>query len=64
MCLTIPKRIISVKDAVARVKNGTVNVSLVPRAKAGDWVLVNADLAVRKISAIEAKKILILLNHV
>lgn len=64
MCLTIPKKIISVNNTKAQVKNGTVNVSLIPRAKAGDWVLVNANLAVRKVTAVEAKKILTLLDHV
>ncbi|MFA5107628.1 MAG: HypC/HybG/HupF family hydrogenase formation chaperone [Patescibacteria group bacterium] len=64
MCLTIPKKILSVDGVTARVKSGTINVSLIPRVKAGDWVLVNADLAVRKVPAAEAKKILTLLSHV
>ncbi len=64
MCLTIPKKILSINGTTARVKSGAINISLIPRAKAGDWVLVNADLAIRKVPAAEAKKILTLLSHV
>ena len=58
MCLTVPKKIISVKAKVALVDTGKINISLVPKTKPGDWVLVNADLAIKKISPAEATKIL------
>ncbi|MDD5341923.1 MAG: HypC/HybG/HupF family hydrogenase formation chaperone [Patescibacteria group bacterium] len=63
MCLTVPKKIISVADNKAKVGTGTIDISLVPKAKPGDWVLVNADLAIKKISSAEANKILKLFKN-
>ncbi|MBU0707107.1 HypC/HybG/HupF family hydrogenase formation chaperone [Patescibacteria group bacterium] len=62
MCLTIPKKIISIKNKKAKVDTGTVDVSIIKNLKAGDWVLVNANLAVQKVSQSEAKKILKLIQ--
>lgn len=63
MCQTIPQKIKSVKGAKGKLQDGReINLALVKKSKAGDWVLVNADLALNKISASEAKEILKLLN--
>ncbi len=63
MCLTSPAKIISLKNRFASVYIGSlrrrVNISPIPgKIKKGDWVLVQADLAIKKISAKEAKEIL------
>ncbi len=63
MCLTVPKKIISVKNKIARVDQGKVDVSIINQPKAGDWVLVNANLAIQKISDNEAKEILKLIKQ-
>jgi len=58
MCLTIPAQIKSVSGNHAVLANGNqVNVALIKNAKEGDWVLVNADLAISKITAKEAQEI-------
>ena len=63
MCLTTPLKIKTVKKKIATFENGrSVDVSLINRAKAGDWVLVNANLAIQKIPASEAGEIRRLLN--
>lgn len=35
----------------------TIDISLVPDAKIGDWLLVHGDLAIQKIKANQAKEI-------
>lgn len=63
MCLTIPKKIISVKSTKAEIEGGQVDVSIIKNPKVGDWVLVNANLAIQKITETEAKEINKLLNN-
>jgi len=49
-----------IKGQGLRVKvtgNKTVDISLVPDAKVGDWILAHGDLAVNKISDEEAENI-------
>lgn len=62
MCLATPVKIISKiknKKSKMMVENSReVDISLVPDAKVGDWLLCHADLAVQKIGAREAKEIL------
>lgn len=58
MCLTTPVQIKKVKGSGAEVSDGRkVNIDLVKDVKKGDWVLANANLAVSKITAKEAKEI-------
>lgn len=62
MCLATPVKIESrIKNKELRVKvtdNKTVDISLIPDAKVGDWILCHGPLAINKISATEAKNIL------
>lgn len=59
MCLTHPVKIVEIKNGLAKIsgKDLEIKTALVPDAKAGDWVLVNANLAIKKISPEEAKEI-------
>lgn len=63
MCLTIPKEILSIKGEKAETKDGTIDVSIIKNLKPGDWVLVNANLAIHKIPETEAKEINKLLKN-
>jgi len=64
MCLTIPVKIKKVKGTEAELADGRkINIALIKNSKAGDWVLANANLAVSKISAKEAKEINKLLSN-
>lgn len=61
MCLTKPNKIISLKGDIALVeslgKKREVSLALVPGVSVGDWILVQANLAIAKVSAREAKAI-------
>ncbi len=66
MCLTIPAKVekaedlqlsVRMREKVIRVKNAVAG-----GCERGDWVLVNADLAVGKISEDEAREILDILK--
>ena len=58
MCLTKPQKLKKVNGRVAEVVDGRmINIALIKKPKAGDWVLANADLALTKITAKEAKEI-------
>ncbi|MFA6321895.1 MAG: HypC/HybG/HupF family hydrogenase formation chaperone [Candidatus Buchananbacteria bacterium] len=58
MCLTKPQKIKKVNGQVAELADGRmINVALIKKVKAGDWVLANANLALTKISDQEAKEI-------
>lgn len=65
MCLTYPVQIISVENGLAKIngKDLEIKTALVPDAQAGDWILINADLALKKISREEAEEINKLLNY-
>ena len=73
MCLTIPAKVISVKEApidapvleiVVEDSRGRRDVRAIslPDLKVGDWVLYTLDLAVRKVSKEEAQEIIDLLE--
>jgi len=59
MCLSIPARILEIKDNIAKVSIGgscvNANLSLLEEAKVGDYVLVHTGFALQKISEEEAK---------
>lgn len=59
MCLTYPVKIIAVHNGLAKIsgKDLEIKTALVPDAAPGDWVLVNANLALKKISEKEAEDI-------
>ena len=68
MCLAIPARVMSVKGEKAQVDFGEgvlrdVNVTLVD-AKVGEYVLVHAGYAIRKMDEKEAKETLALWNEI
>ena len=63
MCMTIPLEILSRKNKMAKVRNHLgqvydVDISLVSNIKKGNWILANANMALKKIRANEAKKII------
>ena len=66
MCLTIPGKIIDIKDGIASIQNGRdidkVDLGLVFGAKKGDWILYATDRAVKIIDEKEAREIIDLLE--
>lgn len=60
MCLATPVKIKSkISKSKFQIEDGrVVDTSMVPDAKAGDWLLCHADLAVNKVDEKEAKEIL------
>jgi len=58
MCLTTPVKIKKIKGTEAELADGRrISVVLIEKPKKGDWLLANANLAVSKITAKEAKEI-------
>lgn len=58
MCLTTPVKVKKVNGLKAELADGRkVSIAFAGKLKKGDWVLANADLAVSKITAKEAKEI-------
>jgi len=61
MCLALPVKINKIVSKCQSVKvsgGKTVDISLTPDAKVGDWLLCHADLAVQKIDKKSAQEIL------
>jgi len=60
MCVAIPVKIKSkISKSKFQIEDGKkIDISLIPDAKVGDWILCHADLAVSKIPASDAKQIL------
>ena len=62
MCLATPVKVKSeVKNQKSKMiveGDKEVDISLVPDAKVGDWLLCHADLAVQKLDEKDAKEIL------
>jgi hydrogenase expression/formation protein HypC len=67
MCLATPVKIKSKcknqKSKIVVEGGKEVDISLVPDAKIGDWLLCHADLAVQKISESQALEVLELSNQ-
>ncbi|MFH1891719.1 MAG: HypC/HybG/HupF family hydrogenase formation chaperone [Candidatus Zixiibacteriota bacterium] len=70
MCLAVPGQIVSVKDEGRFSRSGkvsfdgvmvSVNLSCVPKADIGDYVLVHAGVAIGRINQDEARRTLALL---
>lgn len=66
--MTIPHKIISVKGQQATVacgkKTHTLDIRLVPRVKAGDYVMNENNFAVYKVSKKEAQETFKLFNKI
>lgn len=62
MCIATPVKIKSkISKSKFKIEDGRIiDISLVPDAKVGDWLLCHADLAVNKIDEKEAKEVLTL----
>jgi hydrogenase assembly chaperone HypC/HupF len=67
MCLTIPYKIKKIQGPKGIVKAGSkskeINLNLLKNLKPGDWILTLHDLAVQKVSALEAKQIINLYKY-
>jgi hydrogenase expression/formation protein HypC len=68
MCLAIPGRITAIEKSVGRVEIGGIvreaDLTLLPDAKVGDYVLLHAGFAIQKYDEEEAKETLRLLKEV
>lgn len=68
MCLAIPMKIKEIKGDFAQVEAGrllrTVNIQMLPQAKAGDYVIVHAGFAIEKLDPERAKETLRLVNEI
>ncbi|NLH38770.1 MAG: HypC/HybG/HupF family hydrogenase formation chaperone [Elusimicrobia bacterium] len=62
MCLSVPAKIINIKEFSAVVDFGNikrdVSIMLLPEAKIGDYVLVHAGFAIQLLKEDDAKKTL------
>ena len=67
MCLAIPGRITAIEKSVGRVEIGGVvreaDLTLLPEARVGDYVLIHAGFAIQKYDEEEAKETLRLLKE-
>jgi hydrogenase expression/formation protein HypC len=73
MCLAVPGEVLSVEGADPLTREGRVafagivkrtNLAFVPKAKAGDYVLVHAGLAIAVIDQAEALKTLAYIDEI
>ncbi len=66
MCFSIPCKVKKITKNKATVLNGdkvfNVDISLLSKVKPNDWVLVQGDIGLKKISRQEAEELLSLLN--
>ena len=57
MCLTAPLQVKSLKGHIATLEGGRdVDVRLLKNVKKGDWLLVQSNIAVSKVTQKEAKE--------
>jgi hydrogenase expression/formation protein HypC len=68
MCLAVPAKITSVDEtgqgtASYLGSEVKVNLSLVPRARRGDWVIIHAGFAISVMDAEEARETLLLFKE-
>ena len=67
MCLSIPARIVEINDNMADVSvGGTIfkaGLQMVENVEVGDYILLHAGFAIQKISEMEAKETIKLLNE-
>ena len=62
MCLTIPAKILKIDKNIAIINDGSkikkIDIGILSNIKIGDWILYLNKIAVKKISAHDAKEIL------
>jgi hydrogenase assembly chaperone HypC/HupF len=67
MCFGIPCKIEKIKKNKATVKNGgkvfDIDTSLLPEAVKGDWILVQGNIGMKKVSEGEAKNCLAIFSE-
>ncbi len=68
MCIAVPLRVEKIEDNVAfcRVGDGTVQASLLlmdEEVKVGDYILIHAGFALRRLDEVEAMETIGLLNE-
>ena len=67
MCLSIPHKVISIQGTKAKVacgkKTHTLDIRLVPKVKAGDYVMNESNFAIYKVPKKEAEETLKLFNN-
>lgn len=57
MCLTVPQRVIDIVDGIAVMQDGRrVMITLVGKVQPGDMLLVQANMAVEKISKTQVRE--------
>lgn len=57
MCLTVPQRVVDIVDGIAVMQDGRrVMITLVGKVQPGDMLLVQANMAVEKISKTQVRK--------
>lgn len=67
MCLTIPGKIKKITGKTAVVEQNSklrkISLALLDKSKIGDWILILNNMAVEKISKLEAQKIINLCKY-
>ena len=67
MCLTIPKKVISIKNGVIRVVpiNGKMieEAGSIIKVKKGDWVITQNSIIINKITSRQAKEVCKIFNN-
>ena len=68
MCLAVPMKLSKVSGVIGLIRNSAgvreIDLSLVPSAKKGDYLLVHAGFAIEKVDPAEAKKTLKVIRFV
>lgn len=68
MCLAIPMKIKRISGEFAEVETAgltrRVNIQMLPRVKAGDYIIVHAGFAIEKVNPEKAKETLRLIDEV
>ena len=68
MCLGIPAEIVKIEGETATVSYGSLageaNISLLPEADVGDYVIIHAGFAIEKLERTEAEETLRLLEEI
>jgi len=67
MCLTLPAQIIKITGVNAQVKTHSgqiqeILISPIKEAQVNDWLMINGNLAIQKISKAEAQELINLLK--
>ena len=67
MCLTYPAKVLQIKGQKALIQDKKrkieVNIGMLSNIKKGDYILHNANLAIKKVSQKEAKEIMDIFNN-